>query len=326
MHFSLLALLALAGSPEAPDVGPLVRSLWLVQRHGTAEALNPANDQRVKGVLSKALAKDGVITLEELGGLMGPDAFNKLAGADASLDSAETARALEAAMPESRTKLAPKLRAHADYLATTFDQIDEKHREAGRALARWIAANYAPGKPFHVTVVCTGNSRRSILGSSMGNLAAAYYGMPEIRFHSGGTAPTAFNPRTVSALKSIGFDVEPTGDEARRGEPKTENPVYRVAWGEGFETLEFSKHYDDATNPQRDFAALMVCSEADEGCPFVRGASLRLSMPYLDPKIYDGGAYESAKYAERRDDIGRFMLSAMVQAQGELASKGTGGR
>lgn len=319
MHL-FLALAALAGSPESPDVGPLVRSLWLVQRHGTAEALNPANDQRVKAVLSKALAKDGVITLKELGGFMQPDTFKKLAGSDSTLDSSDTVRALEAATPQSRTKLAPRLKEHVEYLATTFDMIDEKHRDAGEKLAHWIAANYEAGKPLHVTVVCTGNSRRSILGSSMGNLAAAYYGMPEIRFHSGGTAPTAFNPRTVSALKAVGFEVEPTGKEAPRGEPKTENPVYRIGWGDGFETLEFSKHYGDATNPQKDFAALMVCSEADEGCPFVKGATLRLAMPYLDPKIYDGGAYETAKYAERRDDIGRLMLSVMVQARGELAS------
>ncbi len=228
MHLPFFALVALAGSPETPDVGPLVRSLWLVQRHGTAEALDPKNDQRVKAALSKAVAKDGVITLKELGGFMQPDTFNKLAGPDASLDSTETVRALEAATPESRAKLAPKLRAHADYLSTTFDMIDETHREAGEKLARWIAANYVPGKPLHVMVVCTGNSRRSILGSSMGNLAAAYYGMPEIRFHSGGTAPTAFNPRTVASLKAIGFEVEPTGKEAPRGEPKTENSVYRV--------------------------------------------------------------------------------------------------
>jgi arsenate reductase len=65
----------------------------------------------------------------------------------------------------------------------------------------------------------------------------------------------------------------------------------------------------------------MVCSEADAACPFVKGATLRLSMPYLDPKIYDDGAYESAKYAERRDDIGRLMLSVMVQAHGLIASK-----
>jgi hypothetical protein len=325
MHL-ILALAALAASPEASDVGPLVRSLWLVQAYGAREALNPENDQRVKAALSKALARDKLITSTELGSLMTPDVFNKLSGPDGSLDSADISRALEAAAPASRAKLAPSLKRHADYLTTTFDMIDEKHREAGVSLARWIAANHVPGKPLHVVVVCTGNSRRSILGSSMGNLAAAYYGMPEVRFHSGGTAPTAFNSRTVAALKEIGFTIEPTGSEAPRGEPKTENPVYRVSWGESFETVEFSKHYGDRSNPQEGFAALMVCSEADAGCPFVKGATLRLSMPYLDPKIYDDGAYESAKYAERRDDIGRLMLSVLVQARGELASKESAGR
>jgi hypothetical protein len=325
MHL-LLAFLSLTASPEPSDVGPLVRSLWLVQRYGTAEALDPKNDQRVKGVLSKALAKDGVITLSELGGLMGPDVFKKLAGADSKLDSAEVKQALESSTPESRTKLTPKLKAHADYLATTFDLIDPMHREAGEKLARWIAANYEPGKALHVTVVCTGNSRRSILGSSMGNLAAAYYGMPDIRFHSGGTAPTAFNSRAVAALKAIGFEVEPTGQEAERGEPKTANPIYRLSWGEGLETHEFSKHYGDRSNPQDGFAALMVCGEADAACPFVKGATLRVSMPYLDPKIYDDGAYEEVKYAERRDDLGRLMLSVVVQTRGELVSKQSAGR
>jgi hypothetical protein len=145
--------------------------------------------------------------------------------------------------------------------------------------------------------------------------------MPEIRFYSGGTAPTAFNPRTVAALKAVGFEVEPTGKEAPRGEPKTENPVYRVSWGKGFDSLEFSKHYGDSSNPQQGFAALMVCGDADAACPFVKGATLRVSMPYLDPKIYDDGAYETVKYAERRDDIGRLMLAVMVQARGELTSK-----
>jgi hypothetical protein len=326
MHFAFAAMVALSASPQTTDVGPLVRALWLVQAHGTPDAVNPANDQRVKAILSKALAKDGVITLSELGGLMQPDTFSKLAGADARLDSAEIKRALDAATPYSRTKLAPKLREYTDYLTTAFDLIDDGHRAAGVKLAHWIAANFEVGKPLHITVVCTGNSRRSILGSSMGNLAAAYYGMPEIRFHSGGTAPTAFNARTALALKAIGFDIKRTGREAQRGEPNTENPVYRVSWGEGFETVEFSKHYGDSSNPQRGFAALMVCSEADAACPFVKGTALRLSMPYLDPKIYDDGAYEAAKYAERRDDMGCLMLSVMVQARGELASRGSSKR
>ena len=69
---------------------------------------------------------------------------------------------------------------------------------------------------------------------------------------------------------------------------------------------------------RQGFAALMVCGEADAACPFVKGSALRISMPYLDPKIYDGGAFESAKYAERRDDMGRLMLAVMMQARQRL--------
>ena len=71
------------------------------------------------------------------------------------------------------------------------------------------------------------------------------------------------------------------------------------------------------------FAALMVCGEADAACPFVKGAALRVSMPYLDPKIYDDSAYEAAKYAERRDDIGRLMLSVMMQVRNQLGRQNT---
>ena len=81
------------------------------------------------------------------------------------------------------------------------------------------------------------------------------------------------------------------------------------------EATEYSKHYDDPANPQSGFAALMVCGEADAGCPVVKGSAMRVSMPYLDPKIYDGGAYEAAKYAERRDDMGRLTPSVMMQAR-----------
>jgi arsenate reductase len=325
-----IACLVVASSGAAAvaaDPGPLVRALWLVQRYGTAEAADGRNDQRVKGELFKALGKEGELTLSEVRGFMEPDTFKKLAGSDDRLSPAEIGKAVETAVPASRGRLLPKIRSHADYLTTSFDMIDETHRQAGGKLADWIAKNYRPGQPLDVVVVCTGNSRRSIIGATMGNIAAAYYGMPEIRFHSGGTAPTAFNSRTVAALKEIGVEIEPTGKEAARGEPQTANPVYRVRWGlssePGVEAMEFSKRYDDPSNPQHGFAALMVCGEADAACPVVKGSALRVSMPYLDPKIYDGGAYESAKYAERRDDMGRLMLAVMMQARQRVAAAGT---
>ena len=72
MHLSIIAALALAAGPaSASDVGPLVRALWLVQRYGTADAADPANDQRVKGALFKALGKEGELTLSEAGWIYG---------------------------------------------------------------------------------------------------------------------------------------------------------------------------------------------------------------------------------------------------------------
>lgn len=225
--------------------------------------------------------------------------------------------------PEIRHRLLPGITEHVEGLARSLDRVGPSHREAGEALARWITEHLRPGEPLGVIVVCTGNSRRSILGSTMGNVAAAYCGLPQVRFHSGGTDPTAFNPRTVACLEGIGVEIKPIGTEAPRGEPKTVNPVYHVRWGEPgdppMETNEFSKRYDDPSNPRSGFAALMVCDEADAGCPTVRGASLRLALPFADPKSYDGMPEEAARYAERRDDIGRLMLIVMMQVRNRLA-------
>ena len=323
MFLSLIAALALGSDPsQGATRGRSCGHLWLVQRYGTAEASDPVNDQRIKGTLFKALAKDGELTLSELDGLMEPEAFKTLAGSDDRINADEIRKSVETAVPESRSRLRPEVRKHVELLTTSYDLIDEKHRLAGQKLADWIAKNYRPGKPLDVVVVCTGNSRRSILGATMGNIAAAYYGMPEVRFYSGGTAPTAFNSRTVACAQGNRRRDRADRQGSPRGEPQTANPMYRVRWGApggtgepALETTEFSKKYDDPANPQEGFAALMVCGEADAACPFVKGAAVRVSMPYLDPKIYDGSAYESAKYAERRDDMGRLMLAVMMQAR-----------
>jgi arsenate reductase (thioredoxin) len=329
MFLPLFTAMALAtGSPDQSEVGPFVRALWLIQQYGTAQAVDPANDRRVKGALARALGKDGAITFAHLDGLMASETFARFAGPDGRFEPEEVKNALDAAAPESRKRLLPRVREHAAFLTTSFDMIDLEHRSSGEALADWIVKNYQTGRNLDVIAVCTANSRRSLFGSTMGNIAADYYGMPEIRFHSGGTAATAINSRAINALKEIGVEIELTGKEAPRGEPQTRNPIYVVRWGKAGalgtpppEASEFSKVYSDAVNPQQGFAALVVCSEADAACPIVKGADVRISAPFLDAKMYDGGSYESPKYAERRDDMGRFMLSVMLQARVRLAQR-----
>ena len=63
---------------------------------------------------------------------------------------------------------------------------------------------------------------------------------------------------------------------------------------------------------------MLVCGEADASCPVIRGAAVRIAMPYLDPKIYDQSTYETVKYSERRDDIGRLLLSVLMQVRNRL--------
>ena len=75
----------------------------------------------------------------------------------------------------------------------------------------------------------------------------------------------------------------------------------------------FSKKYEDDPNPKKDFAALMVCAQADAGCPIVFGSAFRVSLPFDDPKDFDGTEYERQKYDERVGDIGRQMLYVLSQ-------------
>jgi arsenate reductase len=90
--------------------------------------------------------------------------------------------------------------------------------------------------------------------------------------------------------------------------------VYKVSYSAtASSTKVFSKKYDDSFNNNPGFAAIMTCSHADENCPLVLGAKARIAITYDDPKEFDGTPLESARYAERVQQIGREMLFAFSQ-------------
>lgn len=226
-----------------------------------------------------------------------------------------------------REFLYPQVRSQCDLLSSQTDLISPAHFDGSERLFQAIVSQHIPDVELGVIVICTGNSRRSMLAATMGNIAAAYHGLPELRFYSGGTNPSAFNPRTIRALQEAGVVVNPTNENAPVGKAGESNPVYKVSWGNlprigvnRLEIKEFSKIYSDPHNPNKSFIALLVCDEADASCPNVQGASLRIAMPFQDPKSYDGSAQESAKYSERRDEIGRIMLSIVLKAKRHLAA------
>ena len=91
-----------------------------------------------------------------------------------------------------------------------------------------------------------------------------------------------------------------------------------LGYGPGVGDTAFSKVYHHAFNPKSGFAAVMVCSSADASCPFVEGAEVRVSLPYLDPKVSDGTPEEAATYRAKSEEIGREMVWLMqaVAARG----------
>jgi arsenate reductase (thioredoxin) len=308
--------------PAAESGSAVATALQFAHHFGSPQALTPGNDRKLKTRLIAALGKSRELPREVASDFLDAATFRKIAGDGKAIPLETMERLVRDKTPQSRKDMHAKTHLHADLLTTQFDLIEDAHHKPAAELVAWIVKNYQPGKPLGVIVICSRNTRRSMLGATMGKVAAAYYGLTDVRFFSGGTDPDAFNPRTITALKEIGIEIEPTGKEAPRGKEGNANPVYRVSWGKGLETQEFSKKYDDAANPREGFAAVLVCSEADTNCPKVAGASARVAVPYLDPKAFDGAPFEAAKYAERRDDEGRFLLSVLMQARRRLEIEG----
>jgi len=173
------------------------------------------------------------------------------------------------------------------------------HRDALLALAGWIRDRPRADLLF----VCTHNSRRSHLAQLWAQAAALHAGLAQVQTWSGGTEATALYPRVAATLRAQGFTLEDTGE---RRSPR--NAVYAASFGPGTPTHRvFSKVYGDPPNPQRDFAAIMVCDSADAACPLVAGAALRVSLPFVDPKASDGTDEEAATYAARSMQIGAEM-------------------
>lgn len=190
-----------------------------------------------------------------------------------------------------------------------FDNIPDERKKQLKKMALFIQTKIKAGEEARLIFICTHNSRRSHMSQLWARVAADYYGVPHVHTYSGGTEATAFNPRAVAALERAGFGIETVSDG--------ENPHYQVTYSPDVPAQEaFSKKYDDAANPQENFAAIMTCSQADKNCPFVPGATLRIAIPYEDPKEADGTAEEAAHYDERSRQIASEMMYCFSQING----------
>jgi hypothetical protein len=212
--------------------------------------------------------------------------------------------------------LFPELAAWLADRATEFDGIPVERRATLQELARVIERHLAAGFTARLVFICTHNSRRSQMCQVWAQTAADRYRLQGVTAYSGGTETAAFDPRAVAALRRAGFRIDVAGDRV--------NPVCRVRYSAGVEPIEcLSKRYDQPPNPTGGFCAVMTCSEADHDCPVVLGADDRVSLPYDDPKQFDGTDQESALYDERCRQIAREMLYVCAAAAGDVTRGGT---
>lgn len=196
-----------------------------------------------------------------------------------------------------------KLKTYISGLESEFGSIPSGRKEKLSEVAEYIQSKLDESKTAKLNFICTHNSRRSHLAQIWTAVAANHYGVENIETYSGGTEATAFNPRAVAALERAGFEIENPGGE---------NPKYQVRFDDPSEPMIcFSKTFDDSANPEKDFAAIMTCSDADENCPFVPGAEFRKPITYHDPKESDGTDQETKFYDKRCMQIGSEMFYMM---------------
>ena len=202
----------------------------------------------------------------------------------------------------------PKLQTTIEELVRQFDRIATDRKVIISQLTDFIQQKASQQQSVLLNFICTQNSRRSHIAQIWAQVAAHYYGLNAVECFSGGNEATSFNPKAVKAMKEEGYEIS----ILKEGE----NPVYEVRFSiDARPASVYSKKYDDPPNPRKDFAAIMVCSDKDANCPVVTGAAKKVSLPFEDPKNYDGTPLEAEKYTERVKQIGREILFAFSQVR-----------
>ncbi len=199
-------------------------------------------------------------------------------------------------------ELLAEIRPFVEQAIASSNQLPIARQELLGSAGRQIAALAKSRAPVHLLFVCTHNSRRSQFSQFWAAVATQLHTAGAIRSHSCGTEATSCNPRTVQSLVRSGVQIETVTEG--------ENPLYHCRCTTSPEDpIElFSKAFGHPSLPSDNLVALMCCDDADEKCPVVPGAQLRVPLHYVDPKRSDDTSQENATYDERSMQIASEML------------------
>ena len=186
------------------------------------------------------------------------------------------------------------------------DSIPNERKVILQPLIDFIQGKVNNKQEIRLNFICTHNSRRSHLSQIWAQTMAAYFNIQNVFCYSGGTENTAVYPMVIKTLENTGF----TTNSISIGE----NPIYSIKFAENqHPIIAFSKKLDADFNPKSEFAAIMTCSQADGGCPFIFGAEKRIPITYEDPKAFDNTPFQSQKYHERSLQIATELLFVFSQ-------------
>lgn len=186
--------------------------------------------------------------------------------------------------------LYPKIKTQIDGLK--LNTISPERKNILQSLIDYVQFKKDKNQTVNLNFICTHNSRRSHLSQVWAQTMAAHFKLKNVFCYSGGTEATALFPVAGETLKNTGFIIEKLSDE--------NNPVYSIKYAENAHPIiGFSKTFDAEFNPTSEFAAIMTCSSADKGCPFIAGAEKRIPITYEDPKAFDNTPLQLEKYSER---------------------------
>jgi arsenate reductase len=187
-----------------------------------------------------------------------------------------------------------------------IESITAERKETLQPLVDFIQNKVINKKEIRLNLICTHNSRRSHLSQVWAQTASEYFNIKNVFCYSGGTEATAMFPMVAETLAKQGFQIKKIADGT--------NPVYTVKYAENeHPIIGFSKTYNDHFNPQSEFVAIMTCSQADGGCPFIAGAEKRIPITFEDPKAFDNTPQQAEKYEERSLQIATEMFYVFSQ-------------
>lgn len=188
-----------------------------------------------------------------------------------------------------------------------INTISEQRKEVLIPLITYIRRKLAADQPISLNFICTHNSRRSHLSQVWAQTLGHYVGVKNVNCYSGGTEATALFPVAAETLQNMGFEIKTLSE--------TKNPIYSIKYAPDTPPIiGFSKTFDDDFNPKSNFAAIMTCSSADEGCPIVNGSEARFPITFEDPKAFDNTPLQKEKYYERSLQIATELLFVMQES------------